>query len=86
MITKENEGGASRDTRAFHSGLFSKKEFRSLFPSTITAYFRKRSGFRKYILLVFAETACYYPARSAAVFLKWLGKSLPRNKRRNAGR
>ena len=66
------------------SGLFTKKEYQSLFQLSITPYYRKRAGLRKYIILVLAETACYIPAKFIAVFMKKLGRNLSGIVHRNA--
>jgi glycosyltransferase involved in cell wall biosynthesis len=51
-------------------GEFSKKEYQLLFKPVITFYYLKRTGLRKYILLVLAETNIYFIAKFAALFFQ----------------
>jgi len=53
-------------------GEFSKKEYQALFKPIITSYYLKRTGLRKYPLLVLAETDFYFLARLCALFLQKL--------------
>ena len=52
------------------SGEFSKKEYQMLYKPVINSYFLKRTGLRKYILLVLAETNFYFFAKFIALFFK----------------
>ena len=58
------------------SGVFSEKEYRELFPLSITPYYRKRTGFPKYFLLNMAEKGLYLPAKFTAYFLKYIKNRL----------
>jgi len=55
-------------------GEFSKKEYQRLFKPLITFYYLKRTGLRKYILLILAETNLYFIAKFTAFFLQEIRK------------
>jgi glycosyltransferase involved in cell wall biosynthesis len=58
------------------SGVLSKKEYQELFSATITPYYRKQAGFRKYFLLGLANTEFYQLAKFAAAALRLLKSKL----------
>jgi glycosyltransferase involved in cell wall biosynthesis len=58
------------------SGVFSMKEYQELFSITITPYYRRQTGCRKYILLCLAETKLYALAKFFAAALRLLKNRL----------
>jgi len=55
-------------------GEFSKEEYQLLFKPIITFYYLKRTGLRKYFLLVLAETDFYFIAKFIALFIQKIRK------------
>jgi len=58
------------------SGIFSGKEYKELFPLSLTAYHRKNCELTKYILLSLAETWFYSPVKFSILLVRSLKKKL----------
>jgi len=58
------------------SGILSGKEYRELFPLSLTAYHRKNCEFTKYILLSLSETWFYSPVKFFILLVRSLKKKL----------
>jgi glycosyltransferase involved in cell wall biosynthesis len=54
------------------SGIFTRTEYKNIFPLSLSFFFAKKSSFIKYFLLYLAETPFYYLAKNLAVLVKHL--------------
>ena len=62
------------------SGVFNKNEYQALFSSPIDSYYLKQSGFRKYVLLIIAETFFYPMLKFSIISFRSLKKKMTGNK------